>query len=489
MPHDVFVSYSSQDKAVADAAVMAFEADGIRCWYAPRDVEPGHDWAESIADAIAASRVFVLVFSADSNRSQRVLDEVNLAINEEAAIIPFRIERLDPSGAMLLHLSTRHWLDAYAPSWEVHLDDLVSGVRSALSSVGRGIGGGLFATPRRRSWGLLVAGLALAAAIVGAWAVASGEEPDPTTLAAAPTTSSTTTSSTTTSSTSTTTTVAPGPAIGSIENPLIWGYTDPTQFEFAQVNEIAQETVTRFLEEYPEYSVRVEPAVSREALIATLCDGDAHVGSLGPFSYIAAAEQGCATARLIWSSYGDIDFAGITVVREGSGFESLSDLEGEKLCIPSLDSISGWVLPSIQIMAEIGDPVSFFDEIVESGSHDDVLRDVLGGECAAGNVYFDARVTAGVPGAEALAVISSTEVVPLQNVSFAEDVPDDLVAAFSDFLISVSQESADLAQVADILSVEDPPQLVDINDHYYDELRSLLESAGVSAGAYLDLDL
>ena len=133
MAHDVFVSYSSTDRAVADAAVAALESDGVRCWYAPRDIDPGVDWGDAIARAVSGSRVFLLVFSGNANRSQRVLDELNLAISREVAILPFRIENLDPSGAMLLHLSARHWLDAYSPSWKPHIGRLVA---SALSILG-----------------------------------------------------------------------------------------------------------------------------------------------------------------------------------------------------------------------------------------------------------------------------------------------------------------------------------------------------------------
>jgi oligopeptide transport system substrate-binding protein len=61
-----------------------------------------------------------------------VLDEIYYAISEEKTIIPFRIENLNPSGAMKLHLSSQHWLDAYKPSWHKHLDRLVEIVSSNL---------------------------------------------------------------------------------------------------------------------------------------------------------------------------------------------------------------------------------------------------------------------------------------------------------------------------------------------------------------------
>ncbi|MGB2962520.1 MAG: ABC transporter substrate-binding protein [Anaerolineales bacterium] len=125
---DIFVSYSSQDKSIADAVVAAHEQAGIRCWYAPRDIAPGADWADSITKAIHDCSIMVLIFSKEANRSQRVIDEVNYAISQEKPLLPFRIESSNPTGALSLHLSSRHWLDAYDPGWEDHIERLVKSV-------------------------------------------------------------------------------------------------------------------------------------------------------------------------------------------------------------------------------------------------------------------------------------------------------------------------------------------------------------------------
>jgi len=132
MSHDLFVSYSSQDKAVADAVVSALENSGLRCWVAPRDVKPGADWGDSITEAISACKLVILVFSGHSNESKRVRDEIYYAISEEKIILPFRIENLDPTGSMRLHLSSRHWLDAYQPSWQAHINRLVGSAADSL---------------------------------------------------------------------------------------------------------------------------------------------------------------------------------------------------------------------------------------------------------------------------------------------------------------------------------------------------------------------
>ena len=51
MLHDVFISYSSRDKVIADAVCHFLEQGGIKCWIAPRDIAPGFDYADMIEDA------------------------------------------------------------------------------------------------------------------------------------------------------------------------------------------------------------------------------------------------------------------------------------------------------------------------------------------------------------------------------------------------------------------------------------------------------
>src|SRR5438093_3684478 len=91
MAHEVFISHSSQDKTIADAVCAALENNAIRCWIAPRDVQPGRTFAGEINRAIQRSKVMVLIFSTHSNRSEQVLREVQLASNSHLYIVQFRI--------------------------------------------------------------------------------------------------------------------------------------------------------------------------------------------------------------------------------------------------------------------------------------------------------------------------------------------------------------------------------------------------------------
>jgi len=112
MAHDVFISYSHKDKAVADAICARLEQGGARCWYAPRDIVPGADWAASIIEAIRTTKVMVLVFTDYANASQQVMREVSNAVSNSVTIVPFKLTESLPTEGMQYYLSTVHWLDA-----------------------------------------------------------------------------------------------------------------------------------------------------------------------------------------------------------------------------------------------------------------------------------------------------------------------------------------------------------------------------------------
>jgi hypothetical protein len=133
MAHDVFVSYSNKDKPVADAVVAGLEKSGIRCWVAPRDITPGRSWGDAIISAIEASRFMVIILSGNSNQSKQVIREVERAVANNVIIIPFRIENIDPTGAMAYFLSTEHWLDAITPPLEWHIEKLQSTLQLFIS--------------------------------------------------------------------------------------------------------------------------------------------------------------------------------------------------------------------------------------------------------------------------------------------------------------------------------------------------------------------
>ena len=109
---DAFVSYSSRDRVVADAMVHVLEEQGVRCWFAPRNVVPGSDYADAIDAAIKNVKVVIFVHSKYSLESKWCKSEINLAVTNEKIIIPFKIDNSLASGGWNLYLANSHWIDA-----------------------------------------------------------------------------------------------------------------------------------------------------------------------------------------------------------------------------------------------------------------------------------------------------------------------------------------------------------------------------------------
>ncbi len=132
MAFDVFISYASKDKMVADAVCARLEAAGIRCWIAPRDIVAGTSYGEAIIDAIHGAKVMVLVFSSSANASGHIPKEVERAVSNGVAILPFRIEDVAPGKSLDYFIGSVHWLDAMTPPMEKHLDDLAATVHKLI---------------------------------------------------------------------------------------------------------------------------------------------------------------------------------------------------------------------------------------------------------------------------------------------------------------------------------------------------------------------
>jgi formylglycine-generating enzyme required for sulfatase activity len=119
--HIVFISYASEDKAVADAICTALEQAGVRCWIAPRDINAGANWAKSILDAIVTTKLMVLIYSKHTARSPHVRREIERAVHRDILLAPLRTENIMPEGELEYFLSSSHWSDLFPGPIEPHV--------------------------------------------------------------------------------------------------------------------------------------------------------------------------------------------------------------------------------------------------------------------------------------------------------------------------------------------------------------------------------
>jgi len=136
MAHDVFLSHASPDRTTALAVLEGLERAGIRCWIAPRDVQPGTEYGQQIVDAVKSCRVFLVVFSEHANSSPHVRREVERAVSLDRSIVPFRVADVVPTGAMEYCLGSTHWFDAFTTPLAPHVAKLVATIRQLIGPGG-----------------------------------------------------------------------------------------------------------------------------------------------------------------------------------------------------------------------------------------------------------------------------------------------------------------------------------------------------------------
>ena len=130
---DVFISYSSQDKAVAGAICKYLENAGVACWIAPRNVTPGEFYAESIVHANRFGQGGRARSQSTRQTPSTVLREIERAASKRHHIVTFRTDTAPLPAGLEYFLNTSQWLDASATGVHRALPKLLEAVRSGLA--------------------------------------------------------------------------------------------------------------------------------------------------------------------------------------------------------------------------------------------------------------------------------------------------------------------------------------------------------------------
>jgi formylglycine-generating enzyme required for sulfatase activity len=170
----IFISYASEDAAVADHIRSGLEQAGVACWIAPRDIESGTSFPAAITAAIRTCEAQVLLLTAQANTSRHVLSEVELAFNAGKPILAVLIGKVAPSADLQYFISTSHWFDAEATfddadlsKLKVDIEKLLAGERvrarqaSGTGASGVGFMGGVPLIPAAIVLAVLAGGAAL----------------------------------------------------------------------------------------------------------------------------------------------------------------------------------------------------------------------------------------------------------------------------------------------------------------------------------------
>jgi TolB-like protein/Tfp pilus assembly protein PilF len=172
----VFISYASQDAAVAQKVCSALEAAGYTCWIAPRNVVPGTMYADGIVHAIDESSILVLILSAQAIASAHVGREIERAVSKRHPVVALRIDAVPLTAAFEYFLNQSQWIEGGGSD---------AAISHLVGAVGQHLAPGSAAPPTSgiqasavqrkaaapRTW--VIAGIIVAAALTGVYFLVS----------------------------------------------------------------------------------------------------------------------------------------------------------------------------------------------------------------------------------------------------------------------------------------------------------------------------
>lgn len=92
---DVFISYSSRNRAIVLPLVESLRSHGYNVWVDQGGLHGASQWSEQIVAAIQDTNSFILVSSGHSFASHNVVKEVSLASEQRKPVIPVFIEETE----------------------------------------------------------------------------------------------------------------------------------------------------------------------------------------------------------------------------------------------------------------------------------------------------------------------------------------------------------------------------------------------------------
>lgn len=135
MKHDVFISYSRKDTAVADEITRALDAAGISYFIDRQGISGGMEFPVALAHAIVESRVFLFLASRNAYVSKFTNNEITFAFNkkEKNCILPYIIDDSQLPLEMEFVFAGINWRTRY----EHPIDTLVSDLCALLGKAER----------------------------------------------------------------------------------------------------------------------------------------------------------------------------------------------------------------------------------------------------------------------------------------------------------------------------------------------------------------
>src|SRR5262245_4797104 len=135
-PEDVFVSYSRQDNDKVLALTRKLRDAGVSMWMDVRNIDGAAMWGEEIVNAVANSKVLLLLVSKSAVNSPNVVKEVLLASERRGHILPVDLEPTEIPGSLKYALAGIQHIEYFRGDPDEHMKSILR----ALERIGVAVG-------------------------------------------------------------------------------------------------------------------------------------------------------------------------------------------------------------------------------------------------------------------------------------------------------------------------------------------------------------
>ena len=228
------------------------------------------------------------------------------------------------------------------------------------------------------------------------------------------------------------------PALGSAENPIKMGIVP-----FIETQQMVQnmQPFLTLLEKETGYKYTFDAPTSYAVLIESMGAGRVDVGWYGPLAYVLAHDKyGVDVVAVSVNSQNATSYRSEILVRSDSAIQSIADLKGKKFAWVDPASASGYLYPRAMI-AQVGDPETFFSQQIFAGGHDKAVIALYNGQVDAAATYEGARSTVEKTLPDVMQktrIIATSPRIPNDNVAVRKGLPPEMVQRLRDGLLKVA---------------------------------------------------
>ncbi|MEC9396378.1 MAG: serine/threonine-protein kinase [Myxococcota bacterium] len=178
-------------------------------------------------------------------------------------------------------------------------------------------------------------------------------------------------------------------------------------------------------------------------LADALIEGKVDYAVLPPLLYVRTRERNSGITPLALKEFDGANKSdGLLLVAMQLDVEVLSDLKGKRFCLTDRNSTTGNFLPRAYLRRHGYEPDDFIGEVVWSGDHLQVMRDLIAGKCDVGATYSGAFISAdklGIPVGQ-VRTFAITGHVPQDVVCAGPHVPEQEREAMLEALLAFDPE-------------------------------------------------